>query len=294
MGIPAYYPYRSFKARDTYLSFCDQRAGQWPVVSESRMVSTSYGRTFVRVSGPDGGQPLVLLPGMASTSVFWAPNIEAWSVRYRTYALDTIGEVGRSVCTKRMAGATDFVCWLDELFTRLDLGDKINLLGMSQGGWLAAQYALRFPGRLRKLVLLAPAATVLPIRLEFYFRGALVLTGSRRFTRAAVYWLLEDLARKDASRVEASVDRALLTSRCMRPRRRIALTVLKDGEIAGLRTPTLFLVGEHEKIYSAAKAVGRLNRIAPQIRTEIVPDAGHDLTLAQPETVNRKVLEFLC
>jgi hypothetical protein len=105
MGIPAYYPYRSAEARDTYLSFCDVSAGQWPVVSESRVVSTSYGRTFVRVSGPGGGQPLVLLPGMASSSLFWAPNIEAWSVQYRTYAVDTIGEVGRSVCTKSMDGS---------------------------------------------------------------------------------------------------------------------------------------------------------------------------------------------
>ena len=193
-----------------------------------------------------------------------------------------------------MAGnrSADFVRWLDELFTALDLGDKINLLGMSQGG-LAAQYALRFPGRLRKLVLLAPAATVLPIRFEFYFRGTLVLTGSRRFAKAAIYWLLADLARKDASRVGASVDRALPTSRCMRPRRRIALTVLKDSEIASLRTPTLFLGGEHERIYSAAKAVRRLSRIAPHIGTEIIPHAGHDLTVAQPEMVSRKVLEFL-
>jgi pimeloyl-ACP methyl ester carboxylesterase len=192
-----------------------------------------------------------------------------------------------------MAGPADFVRWLDELFTALNLGDHINFLGMSQGGWLATQYALRFPGRLRKLVLLAPAATVLPIRWEFYFRGALVLTGHRYFAKTAIYWLLEDLARKDAARVEASVDRALLTSRCMRPRRRIALTVLRNQEIESLRVPTLFLVGEHEKIYSAAKAVRRLNSIAPFIRTEMIPGAGHDLTIAQPESVNRKVLEFL-
>ncbi|MGA2735918.1 MAG: alpha/beta hydrolase [Bryobacteraceae bacterium] len=293
MRIPSYYPYRSAAARDAYLSFCDSIDKQWPVVSQSRMVSTSFGRTFVRVSGPAEGEPLVLLPGMASTSLFWAPNIEALSKRHRIYAVDIIGEVGRSVCTRRMAGATDFMNWLDELFTALDLGEKIHLVGMSQGGWLATQYALRFAGRVRKLVLLAPAATVLPIRWAFYFRGALVLTGRRYFAKAAVYWLLEDVGRKDAARMEASVDRALLTSRCMQPRRRIALTVLQDHELRSLRVPTLFLVGEHEKIYSAEKAVRRLNSIAPRVRTEIIPDAGHDLTIAQPELVSRKILEFL-
>ncbi len=136
MKIPAYYPYRSAAARERYLSFCDLGEGQWPVVSESRVVSTSYGRTFVRVSGPVGGQPLVLLPGMASTSLFWAPNIEALSARYKTYAVDTIGEVGRSVCMKHMASPTDFLGWLDELFTALHLGDHIDLLGRRRGaGW---------------------------------------------------------------------------------------------------------------------------------------------------------------
>ena len=45
--------------------------------------------------------------------------------------------------------------------------------------------------------------------------------------------------------------------------------------------------------YSAEKAVRRLNTFAPQIKTEIIPGAGHDLTLVQAELVNRKVLEFL-
>lgn len=207
--------------------------------------------------------------------------------------MDTIGEVGRSECTRPMAGSTDFVRWLDELFAALHPGDKINLLGLSQGGWLAAQYALRFPDRLRRLVLLAPAATVLPVRWEVFVRGALVFTGCRPFAKAAVHWLFEDFARNDASAVEAATDRALLTARCMQPRRRIAVTVLTDREIQSLHMPALFLVGEHEKIYSAVKAAGRLNRIAPHIRTEIIPGAGHDLTIAQPEMVNRKILEFL-
>ncbi len=121
-------------------------------------------------------------------------------------------------------------------------------------------------------------------------RGALVLTGGRYFARAAAYWLLADLARQDASRVDAWVDRSLLTVACIEPRRRMVHTALKDHEIANLRMPTLFLVGEHEKIYSAAKAVRRLNRIAPHIRTEIIPGAGHDLTMAQAEMVNGKIL----
>jgi pimeloyl-ACP methyl ester carboxylesterase len=101
-----------------------------------------------------------------------------------------IGDVGRSVCTKSIENADDLVNWLDELFSALELGDNINLMGVSHGGWLTTQYALRFPKRLRKIVLLAPGATVLRTRLEFYLRGALVLTGRRYFAKSTLYWLL--------------------------------------------------------------------------------------------------------
>jgi pimeloyl-ACP methyl ester carboxylesterase len=79
----------------------------------------------------------------------------------------------------------------------------------------------------------------------------------------------------------------------MQLRRVIAPTVLKDHELRSLRMPTLYLVGEHEKIYAAQKAMLRLKKVAPQITAEVIPGAGHDFTIVQAEMVNRKVLDFL-
>jgi pimeloyl-ACP methyl ester carboxylesterase len=63
--------------------------------------------------------------------------------------------------------------------------------------------------------------------------------------------------------------------------------------LRGINVPTLFLVGENEKIYAAQEAVQRLSRVAPQIETAVIPDAGHDLTIVQAELVNRLVVAFL-
>lgn len=46
-------------------------------------------------------------------------------------------------------------------------------------------------------------------------------------------------------------------------------------------------------IYSARKAVHRLNRVAPQIMTEMILGAGHDPTFSQSEMVNATILRFL-
>jgi pimeloyl-ACP methyl ester carboxylesterase len=173
--------------------------------------------------------------------------------------------------------------WLDELFHALGLGDAINLVGLSYGVWLAAQYALRFPMRIRKMVLLAPGG-VLPPSIEFMLRGSLVLTGNRRLARTVVNWLFEDLARKDPARVEASLDRMMMGLQCLAMRRPPGASVLRDEELRSLRMPTLVLVGDHEKIYSPVKAIARLKSVAPQIQVEIVPGAGYDLTIAQGGT----------
>jgi pimeloyl-ACP methyl ester carboxylesterase len=296
MDISAYHPFRSVEAKERYLSLYDTSAKKWPIDSETRMADTSYGRTFIRISGPADAPPLVLLPGARANSLMWLPNIKAFSVPFRTYAVDSIYDFGRSISTRDLNSLDDYVLWLDELFSVLDLGDEINLIGISYGGWLASQYALRFQNRLRKIVLLAPACTVLSLRLEFLIRAILMSLSRRRYTKSFIYWIFSDLVHKDdvhRELVETMTEGMFMSFRCFKPKQLVNPTVLDDGELRSIRVPALFLVGENEKIYSARKAVQRLNKVAPHIKTGIIPGAGHDLTIVQAEMVNRKVLDFL-
>ena len=238
----------------------------------------------------------MLLHGAGGDSLQWIPNIEALSKLYRVYAVDNINDYSRSIYTQIIKNADGYVNWLDELFSALKLGSNIRLMGLSYGGWLTGQYALHIPDRLDKIVLLAPAGTVLSLRIEWIMRAVLCFVPYRYFTRSFLFWLLEDLAHKDkAGRIilEEEVDAVFVRMRCYKPIRLVNPTVLKDEELQRFKVPALYLVGEHEKIYSARKAIQRLHRVAPHIKTEIIPDAGHDFTIVQAEMVNTKVLEFL-
>ena len=294
--LPPYHPFRSDEAKEQYLKLYDMRAKKWPVPSESRMADTSYGQTFVRISGSAGAPPLALLHGGSGNSLQWIPNIEALSEFFKTYAIDNIYDYGRSVYTRPMKSPDDFVNWLDELFSVLELGDAINLMGLSYGGWLTSLYAIRFPNRLAKIILLAPAFTVLPIRPAWLMRAIVGFLPHRFFARNFMEWLAEDsMKESDSSRmmIEEITDDAFMAMRCFEPKRMVYPTVLNDTELQSIKVPALFLVGENEKIYSARKAIQRLNAIAPHIKAEVIPNAGHDLTIVEAELVNRKVLEFL-
>ncbi len=300
MPFPTHHPFLSEQAKAQYLTRTDRRAANWPIAWESRTVKTPHGSTFLRVSGPAGAPPLVLLPGGGTSSLMWRPNIAGLSAQYRTYALDSILDVGRSANSRPIRSVEDLTGWLDGLFDALDLGPGLRLMGLSHGGWLAANYAQRYPARVGRLVLLAPAGWVLPLRPAMLFSMMQLLLYPRRFfVRRTYRFSLPDLAASGPAGeqlIEEMTEDMVLALRCFGLRRMTQMlepTVADDAALGRLTMPTLFVVGEHEKIYSVEDALARLERVAPAIQRAVIPGAGHDMTWLVPGLVNEKVLEFL-
>lgn len=292
----SFHPFRSAEAKAEYHSLYIKRAGEWPVASETKLIDTPSGQTFVRMSGNVSAPPLILLPGSKGTSLTWIPNIANLSAHYRTYALDSIYDFGLSVSARKIKKPNELITWLHEVVNVLVPEGSVNLLGLSYGGWLASQYALRFPHRINKVVLLDPAATVLPVSFVLIFRALLSVIPLPSLRQQFYYWLLRDTVQSGATG-KAYVDEAVadwaVAERCFAPLPMVAATVLDDQSLSDFPVPCLVLIGEHEKVYPARKAIQRLNRIAPQIKTCIINNAGHDAWVVKADTVTRKVLDFL-
>jgi len=290
------HPFRSARAKVRFLDLYDRKAERWPIASESRMVETSFGRTFLRISGPEDAPPLVLLHGIGGSSLQWWPNIEGLSADFRTFAIDNIYDNGRSIYTFIFQTPDDFIRWMDELFDALGLGNDINLVGLSYGGWLTSQYALNRPERLDSIVLVAPVSTVMPLQFDWIWHASLCMIPHPHFVQSFMDWMLPDLAASGTAGralLDEETEGGFLASQCFKPKPMVNPTVLTDEEWRDLKVPALFLVGENEKIYPAEKAVNRLARVAPQIKTAILPGCGHDLTVLQAGLVNRRILDFL-
>ena len=294
------YPFRSEQTRAEYEAHSLERAKAWPVPAETLSLDTRSGRTFVRASGRATDPPLVLLPGARVSSLMWSDSIAALSAHHRTYALDIIGDAGFSLNRHKISTYEDFVRWLDEVVTSLIPEGPFSLMGISLGGAIAAQYAVRFPVRLQSVVLLAPGGTVLPFSPGFIVRFTLLslpipaLGGTP--LRRTCGWLFADALRGDdacRTRVEKAIEEAQRVVRVFALPVPPWPPVVADEAWRNLRVPCLFLVGRNEKIYSAAAAVRRLNRVAPQVKTEIIPGCGHDLTIVNPDLVTGKVRQFL-
>jgi pimeloyl-ACP methyl ester carboxylesterase len=99
---------------------------------------------------------LVLLHPAGAAGFVWSPIIEALSQHRRVYALDTIGELGRSELEdydRYARRGLDFTAWLADTYHQLDI-TAAEVVGALMGGWIALQQAIHAPERVERLVLL--------------------------------------------------------------------------------------------------------------------------------------------
>ena len=108
-------------------------------------------------------------------------------------------------------------------------------------------------------------------------------------------WVCEDMVQTEEGRAIADdlLDGIQLAIRSFKTKIPASMTVLTDDELKSIKVPFLYLVGENEKMHSVKEAVKRINNIAPSIKTEVVPNAGHCLLFTHPDLVNEKILDFL-
>jgi pimeloyl-ACP methyl ester carboxylesterase len=130
----------------------------WPVPFEEQDIATGFGTTHIVVCGPASAPPLVLLHGAATTAAMWASIIAPLSESYRCYCVDTITDAHKSVATKPVREVGDYVAWLPDTFTALEI-ENARVAGLSYGGWLGALLGVHAPELVNRLILMSPAGT---------------------------------------------------------------------------------------------------------------------------------------
>jgi pimeloyl-ACP methyl ester carboxylesterase len=222
------------------------------------------------------------------TSTVWFANIAELSAHHRVYAVDVIADAGKSVADRLLMKRVDYGHWLREVFDGLNI-ESGYLLGHSYGGWLTLNMALAYPERLRKIVLLAPAASFRPLG----FITKLMLHLAEHNIHPPVRKMLQVGAAKGTVLEEAFIHHIEGVTRYCRPATSIWPTVYTDAELKQIDLPALLLIGAGEKVYNPQKVIKRAQQWMPDLTAEIIPNAGHLLIMDQPEIINARILKFL-
>ena len=242
---------------------------RWTTPVRQRTVPTREGRTFVLDCGPADAPPAVLLHGAGSNSAIWQADAPRWSLAHRLYMVDVIGEPGLSAPVRPDLNSDAHALWLDDVFDELRI-DTAAIVGVSLGGWLATDYAIRRPGRVQRLALRAPGG----IGRQRYgaVLAALVLAPfGDRGTRTALR-----IALGPGTVPDPVIDYMLLIQRNYRPRRD-TLPIFSDEQLQAITAPLYVALGAGDRLLNSRDTATRLKRLQPSASVNLLAGTGHGM-----------------
>jgi 3-oxoadipate enol-lactonase len=246
-----------------------------------------------------GGEPVLMFTGFSISSAVFDPIADVYARHFRCLTFD-YGGTGRSGArigiTSMASLAADGVQILDDLGLR-----SAHIYGVSMGGMVAQEFAIRFPDRTRGLILACttpggPRAS-LPSPRTLTTLAWRVGEGTIRRRRV---WLAPFLFSDDFAERESQ--RALELQRYFEWHRASPLAIA--GQIAAsivhnrarhlhrIQAPTLILHGEHDPLSPIANA-RQLAAGIPDSELHVIAGAGHAFPLEAPEASLDAVLDWL-
>jgi len=247
-----------------------------------------------------GGTPLVLAYGIGGNADMWDVNRDALAAHHRLVLWEPRGHA-RSDSPEDPARYS-FQRWALDLKTVLDALKirKAHVGGLSLGAGIATRFALRFPARVRSLVVTnSSSAAGLPLSVENLVMRArsieITLTkgmdAMAEFAMAANPNLSERLAIEPAAKEEfyAEYRRLSPVGYANSLRALLAMDHITD-QLPRLRVPVLLIGGDRDPSLAPMKVMHRKVRGSKLV---VLSPASHFGNRDQPEAWNRTVLEFL-
>jgi pimeloyl-ACP methyl ester carboxylesterase len=245
------------------------------------------------------GPTLFLIPGADGMKETFRHQLIDLSRRYRVLAADLRDGVTPDIGFNRLA------IDVDEILRDRGI-DRAVILGQSLGGSIAMRFAVRYPTRVRGLVVVNSLARVnydhvglnramlIPVAMASirYLPTALAQAMARLWCRLNV-WVFDSSPGRD--RVIAY---ALTTGgRAVDPREsgaRVELFKQEDlrPELRSIAAPTLVLKGSLDR-YTLAAWSREIAELIPSARYVEIAETGHCSHISMPDVFNRTLLDWL-
>lgn len=256
------------------------------------------------------GEPLLLIMGFAADSMAWLYQVPEFSKHYRTIVFDNRG-VGRSA---KPSGPYTIAAMADDTAGLLDaIGvERTHVLGVSMGGMIAQELALRHPNRVRGLVLACTYSEadaemrknreslvrdlggtlrengelqIDPARLDpmMLFQTLLPRVFNPSFIQTELPTLMQLLS--GALQWGFSVDAIAAQGAAAAEYRSL-------DRLHQIKAPTLVITGDNDQLIPPANS-DVLAKHIPGARLVKVPGGSHAFNFETPDVFNREILSFL-
>jgi pimeloyl-ACP methyl ester carboxylesterase len=249
-------------------------------------------------------EPIVFVHGLGGQWQNWLENIPRAAQERRVIALDLPG-FGLSPMPRDEITIPGYGRTVDALLERLGIG-RVDIVGNSMGGFVAAEVAIQFPRRVDQLLLVSAAGIT-----SADMAHQPILTLGRVATAVATYGAARhrDIAARPKSRHMAL---ALVARHPSRLKPDLAYEGFFKGtgkpgfddalranlgydfrdRLPDIRQPTLIVWGEKDSIIPVRDAQ-EFERLIPDSRKVVMEDTGHVAMAERPATFNDLMMDFL-
>jgi pimeloyl-ACP methyl ester carboxylesterase len=240
-----------------------------------------------------GGEALVLLHGLGSSSYDWEFQVPAFSRHFHVIApcLRGFGDSDKPPGPYSISQyANDVVALLDHLGI-----ERCHVLGFSMGGAIAFQLAVDQPNRLDSLIVVNSQPS---FELDHWRKHLMVITRVGMASVLGMERMTRYVAKRLFPRPEQKALRDRMLERQAKNQKSCYLAALQalagwsvKDRIQQIFVPTLVIAGEHD--YSPLEEKRGYVGLIPNARLEVIKGARHGALFEKPDEVNRTVLDFL-
>jgi pimeloyl-ACP methyl ester carboxylesterase len=234
---------------------------------------------------PAADFPVIFIHGSGGNASLWQKVMEGLAKDYRSIAVDLPGHGSSGGDGFKIV--SDYGDFVNEFLEAL--GFNIAVLGgHSLGGAVVQDVALRYPQKLKALLLIGTGARlrVLPEALESMRKMA-----SGEIQPQFYPW---GFSEKASPEVIAEGEREWAkTGSLVRYHDFLACDKFDQiGEVEKIRLPSLIACGKEDRL-TPVKYSQFLNQKLPGSRMELIDGAGHLVMLENPQALSRAILSFL-
>jgi pimeloyl-ACP methyl ester carboxylesterase len=236
------------------------------------------------------GAPLIIIHGGSDGAEAWKANIALLAKQYHVFVPDLPG-FGLSAEVLSSYKVTDLADFIDQFATNLGL-QGFFLMGHSFGGGIAAHYALKYPQKVRKLILVS--SLCLGKEIAWWIRlvsqpgiykisSEAVLAGYKGIKKIAHFLGPWDVTQPiTRASVQIGAEIANFTQQ----------TIVLLGQLPTLLMPTLVLWGEKDPVVPASQAYGAAALI-PDCRVRVFAKCGHSVYRERLHDFSSEISGFL-
>lgn len=282
--------YKSEKGKLEVLNLYDRQLKRFSIKYSDLWVNTTFGKTYLIVTGNTSGTPLLVFHGGNATTAYNLLACEFLAKDFYIFAVDTIGHPGKSDEVCLSANNYDYGKWASEVISELGY-ESIRCFGGSYGAGIIAKTMCVAPGKIKRAVLYVPSG----------IKNAPAIKSVSMMFPMVLYWM----TRKDKWLKKCMLPMAVTEENITMDIYETAKysidfckikagmpSNVKDEDMQKCTAPTLVMASEKDCLFPAERVIPQAKKIIPNCTTYLLTDRGHMSSLTEKE--KQMIIDFLC